>query len=132
MYKGALLNSGLLTVIGEMGHTDKLAIGDAGLPIPAGVKRIDLAVTENLPGFLETLDAVLSSLEVESVLLAEEIKSYNPTLYKALLSRFSEAQISFVSHERFKEMTQTAKAVVRTGECSPYANIILVSGVTFK
>ena len=36
-----------------------------------------------------------------------------------------------VSHEDFKRLTQQARVMVRTGECTPYANVILVAGVTF-
>ena len=36
-----------------------------------------------------------------------------------------------VSHEEFKRRTAKARAMVRTGECTPYANIILIAGVKF-
>ncbi|QTL98684.1 hypothetical protein GM661_12275 [Iocasia frigidifontis] len=36
-----------------------------------------------------------------------------------------------VSYQDFKEMTKEAKAVVRSGETTAYANIILSSGVNF-
>jgi D-ribose pyranase len=36
-----------------------------------------------------------------------------------------------LSHEQFKVLSRHARAIVRTGECQPYCNIILVAGVTF-
>lgn len=131
MYKGKLLNSDLLAIIGQMGHTDMLVIGDAGLPIPEHVNRIDLALKQSVPSFLETFETIMTSLQVESVILAEEIKTMNPEVLEGISKYFAEEQITFVSHEAFKAKTASSRAVVRTGECTPYANIILVSGVTF-
>ena len=52
-------------------------------------------------------------------------------VYEEILKRFENIKITKVSHEEFKKLTKESKAVVRTGECSPYANIILKSGVVF-
>lgn len=112
-----------------MGHTDSLTIGDCGLPIPPETKRIDLALTHNVPTFIQTLDVVLEELCVEEAIIASEIKEKNPEVYEAIKKRVSNLQE--VSHEEFKVLTKDSKAVVRTGECSPYANIILKSGVVF-
>ena len=51
MIRGRLLNSEIISVLAAMGHTDQLVIADAGLPIPAAVKRIDLALEKGLPSF---------------------------------------------------------------------------------
>jgi D-ribose pyranase len=39
--------------------------------------------------------------------------------------------INYVSHEEFKQRTNESRAVIRTGECTPYANVIFQAGVTF-
>lgn len=131
MKKGKVLNPQLSQVIASMGHTDQLVIGDAGLPIPEHVERIDLALTHSIPTFLQTLEVVLSELEVESAVVAMEIQDKNLTVLEGIKKMLPNLEIQFVDHETFKLMTGDAKAVVRTGECSPYANIILRSGVTF-
>lgn len=132
MKKTKLLNSELSTVIAMMGHTDKIAVGDAGLPVPDSSKRIDLAVKRGLPSFLDVLETILYELEIEEVTLASEMITQNPDLYKEMTRRFSSVKINFVPHSEFKEITKSCKAVVRTGECMPYANIILQSGVAFS
>jgi D-ribose pyranase len=114
-----------------MGHTDMLVIADAGLPIPNTTERIDLAIRRGLPGFVSTVEAVASELKVEKIILAEEIKTANPELYASLTEMFEDAAVDFVSHEAFKALTNQAKAIIRTGEFSSYANIILISGVVF-
>lgn len=129
MKKTKMINSELSYVISKMGHTDSLTIGDCGLPIPCETKRIDLALTHNIPTFIQTLDVILGELCVEEAIIASEIKEKNPEVYESIKKRVSNLQE--VSHEEFKVLTKDSKAVVRTGECSPYANIILKSGVVF-
>ncbi len=131
MRKTKLLNSEIGTVISEMGHTDSLAIGDCGLPIPMNVKRIDLALIKNLPTFIDTLKAVLLELEIEEVIIATETKDVSPELFLEIKKEIGEVKITFISHEGLKEELKNCKAVIRTGEQTPYANIILKSGVVF-
>lgn len=132
MKKHGILNSDIAKVLSDLGHTDKIAIGDAGLPVPDGVKKIDLALTLAEPSFLSVLKVVLSDMKVEKVVLAEEIKEQNAkqlTDVKSVL--IDDEQITYVSHEAFKEQLKDVKAVIRTGEATPYSNIILQSGVLF-
>ncbi|SUO95720.1 D-ribose pyranase [Suttonella ornithocola] len=134
MKTGVLLNASISAVIASMGHTDAIAIADAGLPIPSGPERIDLALRQGIPSFMDVLQAVLTEVCIERVVLASEIQSKNPEIHQkilALLKKHNIQIIEYVSHEAFKRLTQTSKAVVRTGECTPYANILLYSGVVF-
>jgi len=135
MKKSRLLNSELSYEISKLGHTDHICLGDAGLPIPNGPKRIDLAVERNIPTFMGTLDVILSEMQVEEVIVATEMEEVSPKLYteliKMLEERCGKVVVEKVSHEGFKSITMESKAVVRTGECTPYANIILKSGVVF-
>jgi D-ribose pyranase len=131
MKKSYLLNSEISYEIAKMGHNDGLALGDCGLPIPEGTKRIDLAISKNLPGFIDTLKAVLSEMEVQEVTLAEETENISPEIFKEIKELIGNTKINFVTHESFKKELTNCKAVIRTGEQTPYANIILKSGVVF-
>ena len=131
MKKSKLINSEISYTISKMGHTYCITIGDCGLPIPENVDRIDLALTHGIPTFLETLDTVLDELCVEEITIASEIKEKNIEIYNEILKRFENIKINEISHENFKKFTKESKVVIRTGECSPYANIILKSGVVF-
>ncbi|MFN3273977.1 MAG: D-ribose pyranase [Paracoccus sp. (in: a-proteobacteria)] len=127
MKRTALLNAPLSGVVAAMGHGDLLVIGDAGLPVPPGVPVIDLAVTAGVPGLFDVLDAVLSELVVERAAVADEAAA-------ALVARFAGRPVGAlarVPHDEFKRRMAGARAVVRTGECTPYANICLWSGVAF-
>ena len=126
-----LLQSDLSYIIATLGHLDTLVIADAGLPIPAETLRIDLALTQGVPGAAQTLKVVLDEMKVERVILAEEVKDRNPKFLAAVHTLLPDVPIEFVPHSEFKTRTAPARAVVRTGEFSPYANLILVSGVVF-
>jgi D-ribose pyranase len=131
MKKTMLINSQISRIIAKMGHFDTLTIGDAGLPIPNGPERIDLALMKGIPAFLDVLRCVLTELEVQRVFIASEMQQKNLPLYEQMTQIFADIEIIKVPHEAFKSLTKESKAVVRTGECLPYANIILESGVTF-
>lgn len=131
MKKTPLLNQPMSRVIAGMGHTDMLVIADAGLPIPSKVERIDLAVIAGLPPMLEVLKAALGELQVEKAIIADEMAERSPEMYAAVVAALAGIPIETETHLIFKEITRSARAVVRTGECTPYANVILVAGVVF-
>lgn len=131
MKKNGMLNSEIANVLARMGHTDYIVIADCGLPIPDETKRIDLALSKGVPSFLEVLTTILDDFVVEKAILALEIKTNNGELLKEIERSSHLNNVEYVTHEEFKILTKKAKAVIRTGECSPYANIILHSGVIF-
>lgn len=135
MKKSRLLNSELSYEISKIGHTAHITLCDAGLPIPRDVKRIDLAVEAGLPSFISVLEPILSEMQVEEIVLAEEIKDKNPEMLKNIMEAFERANMSpkivWIKHEEFKKITKESEVIVRTGECSPYSNVILKSGVVF-
>ena len=132
MKKHGILNSDIARVLAQLGHTDSIVIADCGLPIPDHVERIDLALKLGQPSFVDTLQEILSDMQAERAVFATECLATNPTVAaQAQAMQSSGISIDFVSHEEFKQLCHDAKAVIRTGEASPYANIILHSGVIF-
>ncbi|MBC3361775.1 D-ribose pyranase [Pseudomonas sp. SWRI154] len=134
MKKTPLLNIALSRLIASLGHGDKVVIGDAGLPVPPGVELIDLALTHGVPDFVSTLKVVLSEMQVESHVLAEEILDKQPPALATLEALHAEGALGareLVRHEQFKILSRQARAIIRTGECSPYCNVVLIAGVTF-
>jgi len=147
MKKGGILNTELLRVVSNMGHGNMLFIVDRGFPFPVHnlTKKIDLAVGHNIPRFLEVLEVVLEDLEIEKAIIAEETQSVSPDVYKDLIkilgsvkNKGNDIIIEKIPHEQFKslglrgaERGEEVKAIVRTGEFTPYSNIILISGVPF-
>lgn len=131
MKRQGILNSHISEVLSRLGHTDTIVIADCGLPIPDEAIRIDVALKQGSPNFMDTLQVILEDMVVEKITLAEEIHEKNPGVKQSIVDLFDEQSITYVSHEEFKQQTKQAKAVIRTGEITPYANIILHAGVTF-
>lgn len=131
MKKTVLLNQPLSSVIAGLGHLDTLVIADAGLPIPPATRRIDLAVSQGIPPFLDVLRAVLAEMQVQGAVIASEMTSRSPAMHAALLAALDGVPVTAIPHEELKARTTAARAVVRTGEFTPYANVILIAGVTF-
>lgn len=134
MKKTPLLNSQVSQAVATIGHFDLLTINDAGMPIPNDERRIDLAVTKALPRFIDVLETVLTEMEIQKIYLAEEIKTHNPEQLKAIKGLIDEdVEIEFIPHSQMKEYLSHPlnKGNIRTGEITPFSNIILESNVTF-
>lgn len=133
MKRAGILNSDISRVLSYMGHTDCIAISDCGLPIPDEVERIDLCLTFGDPPFLRTLELVAKDMKIEKIILADEIKTQNPKVFQGIETLLADqnVEVEYVPHAELKEQTHNCKAVIRTGEATPYANIILQSGCTF-
>lgn len=131
MKKIGILNSEISRVVSELGHLDMIVIADAGLPIPAHVKRIDLALKKGVPSFIETVETVLQEMCVENAYVAGEMGLASASKKRELIGVLPGVQIKVITHEELKELTHQAKAVIRTGEFTAYANVVLQAGVIF-
>ena len=127
-----LLHPQLTRVLAETGHGDVIGIADAGLPIPAGVERVDLALVRGVPSFAEVARAVLAELRVEELVVADEAGAHCPEVLDLLRELAPDATVTVVPHEQLKVRSTGARAIVRTGEFTPFANVLLVSGVDFS
>jgi len=129
--KTGILNPDIAAVVARLGHLDTITVADAGLPIPAGPQRIDLVVQPHQPRFLDLIPVLLSEMVVQEAIVAEEMMMVSPALYADLAAALGDTPIRTVPHTNFKALTAHSQAVVRTGEFTPYANVILVAGVAF-
>ena len=127
MKRLGILNSDIARVLAYMGHTDTLAIGDCGLPVPDTTERIDLAIEFGKPSFMDVLKPVSNDMKIGKMML-EKIEQL---LKKIEQETGKKIEIEFVSHTELKKRTANCKAVIRSGEITPYANIILQSGCIF-
>jgi D-ribose pyranase len=132
MKKLGHLNRDIASVLARMGHTDCIVVADCGLPIPPGVPCIDLTLQLGLPSFEAVLQSVLADLQVERAVFAREAEQGNAAV-AARAQQLAQAGVAldWLPHSEFKQLTRHAKAIIRTGEATPYANVILYSGVIF-
>jgi D-ribose pyranase len=124
-----IIHAQLAAALATLRHTDLFAISDSGFPTAPGVAVIDLAVVYGFPSFDRVLDAVLSEVVVEAATMASETDLHNPVQAKRIRSYFTD--VALVSHQDLKAMAASARFVVRTGEATPYSNVLLQAGVAF-
>jgi D-ribose pyranase len=127
--RAGILNSALSGALARLGHTDKVMICDSGMPIPGEVYVVDLAFLPGIPRFAEVLDGILAELVVEGAIAAHEVQTGNPECNAFLRDRLPE--LVYVPHEELKVLANRVKLAIRTGEATPYANVILRCGVAF-
>ena len=131
MKKARLLNPHILNEVAALGHTEYLVIADCGLPIPKDVKVIDISLVHGVPSFTSVLKAVNEELVIESAIIASEIEDHNQKVLSEIKGVMDGRTIKEVPHEELKALCRDAKCIIRTGEASSYANIVLIGGVNF-
>ncbi len=131
MKKKGILNDRLSWIIARLGHGDRIVVADCGLPIPDGVVRVDISLVPGTPSFQDVVGALAQEIKVQKLIVATEMETHNPRNLEFLRRSFPGIPLETVSHEEFKELVRKARAVIRTGEATPYANVILEAGVIF-
>lgn len=127
MKRHGILNAELNAALSRLGHGDQVLLADCGMPAPRGVPVVDLALVQGIPRFDEVLAALIGDLVFESATLAKEGRGTETENWVG--SRIG--QLSYVSHEELKSLSESAKLFIRTGEATPYANALLSCGVPF-
>ncbi len=123
------VNREMAYALSKQGHGDLLMVTDAGFAIPSGVEVIDLSLEENKPMVLEVLAILKKYYSVEKMIIADQTKELNPTLFLNFSRAFGEDVIvETIDHSKLKEMSKTVKTIIRTGDFTAHGNIILVSG----
>lgn len=132
MLKTGILHPQLARVMAELRHMDMLVIGDAGLPVPKGVERVDLGWKPGSPSYLEVLKEIEKYMVTEKAIFAKEALSVSQELHKKALSLLPEGiPVEYVPHNELKKITEGAKAIILTGEFTGYTNVVLVSGCAY-
>jgi D-ribose pyranase len=129
MKRSGILHGDLAGHLARLGHTDRFLVVDSGFPVPGNVPVVDLRVVYGLPAFAPVFAAITDEVVVEHALLASELAGANRAVDALIRGRFPEAET--VDHAELKRRSAAARFIVRTGEDTPYANILLTAGVGF-
>jgi D-ribose pyranase len=129
MLKTGLINPLVLSLLARVRHTNVLVIADRGFPFWPQVETIDLSLVDDVPTVLDVLRAIRPNFIVARAWMAEEFLAHNDA---AAAARFAEALqgIDLVRepHADFKRRVPSATGLIRTGDTTAYANVILESG----
>lgn len=144
MLKGisSLITPELLKVLAEMGHGDELVIADGNFPSASIGKRclrldghggaeVMKAIIHLFP-LDDFVDAPLAVMEVPDGMFAGNKAPIWDDFAVIAKTDLPSARFDFMGHEAFIERARKAYAVIQTGECALYANVILRKGVVRK
>jgi L-fucose mutarotase len=133
----AILSPDLLKILMEMGHGDDLVIGDGNFPAASMAQRLIRLDGHGVP---EILDAILQFFPLDSFvaapvsLMAVPDGTPEPPVwptYKEVIRKHEPEHggIEYVERFAYYGRAKAAFAIVATGECATYANIILKKGL---
>lgn len=129
MLKTGILNPQLNSLLSRVRHTNTLVIADRGFPFWPGIETIDLSLVDGVPTVLQVLEAVRANFVVGEVRMASQFLDHNTAETKAAFARALEGvAVSYEDHEAaFKPRVPRAIGLIRTGDTTQYANMILTS-----
>lgn len=128
MKRSGILHPGIAQLLASAGHTDYFLVTDRGFPVPTEPERIDLALTDDLPTVVDVLRAVHEEFVIDRIIITEEMTTFSPEWVAELRGLLGDITVEVVSHIDLKRLGHDAKATIRTGDTTPYANLIVVSG----
>ena len=129
MKEGGMVNGQIDSALNRQGHRDLLVVADAGFPCPEHVELIDIALSEGVPGVLDVLRELQKVHSVEKIVLARETKEHNLTYFGRVTEALGrEVEVEVIDHAELKARSRTAKTIIRTGDFTAWANVLLVSG----
>jgi D-ribose pyranase len=128
MKRSGILHPGISHLLASSGHTDFFTICDKGFPVPLGPERIDLALTDDLPRVLDVLRAIDAEFIIDRIIVAEEAEQFSRAHVAELRALRSGIVVETLPHLELKHLSTQARATIRTGDTTPYANILVVSG----
>lgn len=136
MKKAGIINRELSALVATLGHLDELTICDAGLPCLPGVSVIDVSLSLGTPRIWPVLETLRHELVIEQAVWADEANADLAKQFHSEVEKWetvSGTTISKIteSHDTLKRRTALSRAIIRTGEITPFANIILICGVAF-
>ena len=129
MLRTGIINPAGLSLLARVRHTNTLVISDRGFPFWPGIETVDISLVDDVPTVLQVLEAVRANFAIGEVHMAEEFLAHNTGDTKAAFTRaLTGLPVVYESHEKaFKPRVPRAVGLIRTGDTTHYANLILTS-----
>jgi len=124
-----ILNPHILSLLARVRHTNALVIADRGFPFWPHIETIDISLLDNIPTVLQVLMAVRGNFHATQAFMAGEFAQHNtPAARKTFAKALAGVPTTFEPHIQFKLRVPNAIGLIRTGDTTQYANMILISG----
>jgi D-ribose pyranase len=123
-----ILNPQLNSLLARVRHTNTLVIADRAFPFWPEVETVDLALIDDVPTVTQVLEAVLTHWQAGHAFMAAEFAAHNEAAIQERIARaLGRIPRTMEPHVQFKLRVPHAIGLIRTGDTTPYANIILES-----
>jgi D-ribose pyranase len=126
MLKSGILNPAINSLLSRVRHTNRLVIADRGFPFWPQIETVDISLIDDVPQVLDVVQAILAEFEVGNIWMAEEFKAANTEATQATFAKLAPNAV-WLPHARFKELVPSCIGLIRTGDTTQYANMILES-----
>lgn len=129
MLKKGILNPHILNLLARIRHTNTLVIADRGFPFWPTIETVDLSLIDGIPTVLQVLSAIRDNFTIGGVHMASQFRDANsgPTIL-TFEHALEGVPLTYEDHEMvFKKRVPGAIGLIRTGDTTPYGNMILVS-----
>lgn len=127
MLRSGILNPHILELISRIRHTNTLVISDRGFPFWPQIETVDISLIDDVPTVLQVFAALKENFVYGNVWVAEEFKSSNSAAKLAELQNQVGATLTFESHVALKQRVPGAIGLIRTGDTTQYANLVIES-----
>jgi len=128
MLKTGILNPHVLNLLARVRHTNTLVIADRGFPFWPQVETVDLSLVDDVPTVLQVLRAVRAHCVIGKAWVAREfLRANDQRTQTRLITALKGASVKFESHADLKTRVPRAIGLIRTGDTTQYANVILES-----
>ena len=128
MIKDGILNPNILSLLARTRHTNTLVIVDRGFPNWPQIETVDVSLVDDVPTVISVLQAILPNFQVGMAWMASEFLEQNSEITQsAFRSAFGEIKVAYEPHPVFKQRVPKAAGLIRTGDTTQYANVILES-----
>jgi D-ribose pyranase len=128
MLKTGILNPAINSLLSRVRHTNTLVVADRGFPFWPEIETVDISLVDDLPRVLDVLAAIRANFVLGRAFMAEEFRAQNDV---ATRSRFEQVlagvPLIYEPHVEFKKRVPLAIGLIRTGDTTQYANVILES-----
>src|SRR4051794_13008910 len=128
MLKTGILNPQINSLISRVRHTNMLVIADRNFPYWPMIETVDIALIDHVPTVLQVFNAINANFVIGQIFMASEFQQHNsPAAQDLFLTALASVDVTFESHIDLKRRVPAAIGLIRTGDPTPYANMVLVS-----
>jgi len=129
--KRGIINPQISALLCRVRHTNMLVIADRAFPSWPTIETADISLTDGIPTVLQVLEAIKPNFDIIGIFMAKEFEKDNPREVRNLFAQATHGiPVTFEPHAHFKRRVPNAVGLIRTGDSTPFANMILVSGRT--